>query len=162
MLACQCSHFPRSSSFCCCCFVITENCFYKSNLQRVITSFKPERAKPVAIPGQVLSGGTSVWHYNRVMKNLHEIESDAKCESSNNTRTNNLSRFSPTTSTSTVTRIHHNSIVHDCDETTNPKSNQTKITLDYPLCSSLLNEHLFHADFYSGLGPYTINTEWLV
>lgn len=147
----------------------------------MITSFKPEGAKPVAIPGQILSGGTSVWHYNRVMKNLHEIESDAKCEIGNTTTgtrtrttTNNLRHFSPTTSTHTITRIHHNSIVHDCNEIISSnnsggsdsgnsiKSNQMKITLDYPLCSSLLNEHLFHADFYSGLGPYTINTEWLV
>lgn len=96
------------------------------------------------------------------MKNLHEIESDTKCESSMtriNTRTNKLSQFSPTTST--TSHQHHNVSIDYSDET-NIKSNQMRITLDYPLCSSLLNEHLFHADFYSGLGPYTINTEWLV
>lgn len=117
------------------------------------TSFKPEVAQPTAIPGQMLSGGTAVWHYNCVMNYAHDIDTNSKCKLNKN-----LSYHSPTTSTLAPANVDHSY----SDKQITPKFNHMRISLDYPLCSSLLNDHLFHADFYSGLGPYTINTEWLV
>lgn len=86
------------------------------------------------------------------MKYAHHMESTSKTNQ-------HLSQISPTTSITTKTNVNHRSF-HEQQLPTNCK--HMNISLDYPLCSSLLNEHLFHADFYSGLGPYTINTEWLV
>lgn len=81
------------------------------------------------------------------MKHPHENEneSDSICKLNKN-----LSQSLPTTSITVKTNVDHKHLI--------TKSK----TLDYPLCCSLLNDHLLHADFYSGLGPYTINTEWLV
>lgn len=64
-----------------------------------------------------------------------------------------LNQISPTTSTADCSR-HDDQIHH--------KINHMKIALEYPLCSSLLNDHFLHADFLSDFGPYTKNTEWLV
>lgn len=87
------------------------------------------------------------------MKCPHDIDADVKYELNKN-----LSHISPTTSTTIKSNVDPS--FHDKQLATNV--NNMRISLDYPLCSSLLNEHLFHADFYCGLGPYTINTEWLV
>lgn len=90
------------------------------------------------------------------MKYSLENESDAI-----NKLNKNLSQISPTTTT-TTTKIIKNMDENLQDTQLTTKLNHMRVPLDYPLCSSLLNEHLFHADFYSGLGPFTINTEWLV
>lgn len=74
----------------------------------------------------------------------------------------NLSQISPTTSTIDKANLDHSQYSQTNDNQITTKLNSTRQNLDYPLCSNLLNDHLFHADFYSGLGPYTINTEWLV
>lgn len=70
----------------------------------------------------------------------------------------NLSQISPTTSKILTSNIGNN--LHN--KQLPPKSNHTRVAPDYPLCSNLLNDHLLHTDFYSGLTPLTINTEWLV
>lgn len=87
------------------------------------------------------------------MKCSLENESDRVCKLNKN-----LSQISPTTSNPQAANRDNNRP----DEQLSTKLNHMRVSLDYPLCSSLLNEHLFHADFYSGLGPFTINTEWLV
>lgn len=87
------------------------------------------------------------------MKNSPENELEPVCKINKN-----LSQISPTTSTILTSNLGSNLR----DKKLPTKFNRTRVTLDYPLCNNLLNEHLFHADFYSGLGPLTINTEWLV
>lgn len=76
-------------------------------------------------------------------------ENDTICQSNKN-----QSHISPTTLPVNQASIEH--------KQQSIQQSQMKIPLDYPLCSSLLNDHLFQADFYGGLGSYTINTEWLV
>lgn len=122
----------------------------------MISSFKPEEAQPTAIPGQILCSGTSVWHYNRVIMQFPpENGADAICKLNKN-----LSHISPTTSTP-ISQTNLDQNLSD-NKQIPTRLNHMKTSLDYPLCSSLLNDHLFQADFYGGLGSYTINTEWLV
>lgn len=84
----------------------------------------------------------------------HENDDDHKSKSNKN-----LSQISPTTLPIKKTSIDSNLGQNKSIPT---KLDKKKVSLDYPLCSSLLNDHLFQADFYGGIGSYSINTEWLV
>lgn len=123
-------------------------------LQRFTKSFKPELDEPTSIPGQMMCGGTAVWHFSRI---VDPTELNVQYKTVN---PSNMSQFSPTIISNTKSYELFTSFQQNTEpnpDTINQMSNANGLAIYH----SVADEQSQQPDSCE-TGRAAINTEWLV